>query len=141
MQYYLTGVFPALINPCHLHRIYDRVFFYWNPIDKKWVKKLLGIIGTSLGVEFYPKQPVLVVRSTLIDFSARLSFDYSLGINQKGAYRFIFNSLQVGSPILVHLHFTDEHEFYTGFGIFYELEFINIKARYEEAKMLYQNII
>ena len=21
----LTGVFPALINPCHLHKIYDRV--------------------------------------------------------------------------------------------------------------------
>ena len=27
LQYYLTGVFPALINPCHLHRIYDRVVF------------------------------------------------------------------------------------------------------------------
>ena len=24
LQYYLTGVFPTLINPCHLHRIYDR---------------------------------------------------------------------------------------------------------------------
>jgi hypothetical protein len=25
LQYYLTGVFPALINPCHLHSFYDRV--------------------------------------------------------------------------------------------------------------------
>ena len=25
LQYYLTGVFPALINPCHLHTFYDRV--------------------------------------------------------------------------------------------------------------------
>ena len=27
LQYYLTGVFPVLINLCHLHRIYDRVIF------------------------------------------------------------------------------------------------------------------
>ena len=25
LQFYLTGVFPALINPCHLHTFYDRV--------------------------------------------------------------------------------------------------------------------
>lgn len=25
IPYYLTDVFPALINPCHLHRIYNRV--------------------------------------------------------------------------------------------------------------------
>ena len=24
LQFYLTGVFPALINPCHLHTFYDR---------------------------------------------------------------------------------------------------------------------
>ena len=26
LQFYLTGVFPALINPCHLHTFYDRVY-------------------------------------------------------------------------------------------------------------------
>ena len=25
LQFYLTGVFPALIKPCHLHTFYDRV--------------------------------------------------------------------------------------------------------------------
>ena len=27
LQFYLTGVFPALINPCHLHTFYDRVSY------------------------------------------------------------------------------------------------------------------
>ena len=30
LQFYLTGVFPALINPCHLHTFYDRVLITYG---------------------------------------------------------------------------------------------------------------
>lgn len=113
--------------------------FYWNPIDEKWTRKLLGVMGTSVGVEFYPKQPDMVLQNVKVDFFARLNIVYSIGINHKKVYPFVFNSLQVASPAFVHFHFTDEHSFYFGLGPFYEINFMNIKQRHEDDKLLYEN--
>ena len=113
--------------------------FYWNPIDEKWTKKLLGIMGTSVGMQFYPKQPVMILRNTKIDFSARLLVSYLIGVNHKKAYKFVYNSFKVGCPLFIHFRFTNEHSVYFGKGFFYEIDFMGIKENHEERKMIYQN--
>lgn len=60
LQYYLTGVFPALIKPCHLHRIYDRVknliklYNYLNAAEKftaaDYIKGLIEKFDTLSGL-------------------------------------------------------------------------------------------
>ena len=57
LQFYLTGVFPALINPCHLHTFYDRVQM---PAPKNIIAKsistpnLLAFIFTQKFCEHNP---------------------------------------------------------------------------------------
>ena len=46
LRFYLTDVFPALINPCHLHTFYDRVTSYNLKVHSDMFRhiKLLGFL-------------------------------------------------------------------------------------------------
>lgn len=114
--------------------------FYWSPIDGDWGNKILGIAGVNAGIEFYPPQPEIVLNGKLIDFSARFNISWNIGMNKKNTYPLIINTLAVSLPVLFHVHINERHSLYGGFGFAYNLEFMNIKPKYENEIFLYQNV-
>lgn len=114
--------------------------FYWSPIDKKWNEQMLGIAGADLAVELEPRLPHSSAASMFIDFSIRLHCSWSYAMNQKNAYPFSQNGILAGLPVFVHLHFNPHHSVYAGLGLYYELEIMSIRPKYENSQLLYQNI-
>lgn len=114
--------------------------FYWSPVDSDWGDKILGIAGVNAGIELYPPQPVIVSNGKLIDFSARFNLSWNIGINKKNTYPLVINTMAISLPVLLHVHFNERHSLYGGFGFAYNLEFMNIKPKYENEIFLYQNV-
>lgn len=114
--------------------------FYWNPIDNKWGSKILGIAGASTGLEFYPRQPVSIKKGKLIDFSTRLDVSWAFGKNKRDAYPLKLNMVTISLPVLVHVHFDEDHSIYAGFGFAYNSELMNITPKYEGEQFNFQNV-
>jgi len=115
--------------------------FYWSPIDSSWNKKILGLGGINAAVEIFPATPKFVAINKLFDFSIRANLSWDIAINQKDAYSLILNSVAIGFPLFIHMHFNQQHSIYTGLGVMYEIELLNIRPKYEQTQLLYQNII
>lgn len=115
--------------------------FYWTPIDSGWGNRILGIAGLTTGLEFYPPQSVVVTRGKLIDFSARFNLGWNIGINKKTSYPLILNTIEIGLPVILHLHFNEFHSLYGGLGLAYNIELMSIRPKYEDKKFLYQNVL
>lgn len=115
--------------------------YYWTPIDGEWNRRIMGIAGAKLGVEFYPAQKQAVFCSKLLDYSLLLKFEYCYGRNQNDTYPLSLNIVKVGLPVLFHFHNDLRKTFYTGFGLNYSIEMMNYIPKYEEEKFLYQGII
>ena len=114
--------------------------FYWSPIDNEWGNKILGIAGAKTGLEFYPPQPEMVTNGKLVDFSAKLNIAWDIGMNKNDFYPLLINTISIGLPILLHLHFTESQSLYGGLGMAYNIEFLKICPKYEDEIFMYQNI-
>lgn len=114
--------------------------FYWSPVDGDWGTKMLGIAGLEAGCEIYPTQKKLALKQKLIDFSVRPSLSYSYAMGRKNVYPLNYHGIMLTSPVLAHIHFNPKNSLYTGFGLYYEFEVMNIIPKYENQKSLYQNI-
>lgn len=114
--------------------------FYWTPIDANWGNKILGIAGTSTGLEFYPVQPVMVLKEKLIDLSVRFNLSWDIAMNKKDTYPLILNTIVLSLPVLFHVHFNETHSLYGGIGFAYNIELMTIRPKYEDEKFLYQNV-
>lgn len=114
--------------------------FYWSPIESDWGKRIFGIAGVNLGLELYPTQPKWVSKGGLIDFSLKLNTLWNIGINKEDFYPLIINTVAVSLPLFLHFHFDGKNSVYTGIGLSYEIEFMNIRPKYEDEQFLYQNI-
>ena len=65
LQFYLTGVFPALINPCHLHTFYDRVTPGFAPVyDENHPNKRPNINGYAPVTGFFNEDYLEVERES-----------------------------------------------------------------------------
>jgi len=113
--------------------------FYWSPIDGGWGNKILGIAGVNAGLEFYPPQPIVALNGKLIDFSAKLNLMWDIGVNKKGSYPLVINSMAISLPAFMRIHFTERHSTYVGLGLSYGIEFMSIRPKYEEKQFLHQN--
>ena len=114
--------------------------FYWTPVDRDWGNKISGIAGINGAVEFYPPQPVMTAEEKLVDFSVRFNLLWDIGINKAGVYPLVLNTVTLGLPALLHVHFDQKHSLYSGAGISYSIELMSIKPKYEDKKLLYQNV-
>ena len=129
-------------NETRLIELYIPVsLFYWTPIDSGWGSRILGIAGLSTGLEFFLPQPIMVTKGNLIDFSARFNLAWDIGINKKTSYPLILNTVEIGLPVILHLHFNEFHSLYGGLGLAYNIELMSIRPKYEDKQFLYQNVL
>lgn len=114
--------------------------YYWSPIDGKWNKRILGLVGVNTGVELFPPLPNLVIYGMKLDFSARFNLSWSIAANQMDTFPLVLNNISVSFPLIAYLHFNDTHCVYHGAGFGYELELMSIRPKYENTRFSYQNV-
>ncbi len=65
---------------------------YWSPIEGGWNERLLGIVGSDIGVEFFPKMKKFLWRDMSVEFSFTVMSGYKFGIGNPSAYKAGYHS-------------------------------------------------
>jgi len=114
--------------------------FYWTPVEEGWSSRLTGICGGGLGIHVFPPQPKLSVMGKTVDFSMRPTFSFSWGINTDGSYPLDYKGISFSLPVRTDFHFNSRNSIYAGVGVYYEIELIAVKPKYEDAMNVRQKI-
>ena len=112
---------------------------YWSPIEGGWNERLLGIVGSDIGVEFFPKMKKFLWRDMSVEFSFTVMSGYKFGIGNPSAYKAGYHSFSVATPLMCYLCMHDPHSLYIGFGPMYELDILAIDKKYEKTTTYVQN--
>ena len=112
---------------------------YWSPIEGNWNARLLGIVGSDVGVELFPKMKKLLWRDMSIEFSFVLTAGYTCGIGNPAAYKAGYHGVSISAPLMCYLCIHDPHSVYIGFGPLYELDILTIDKKYEKTATYIQN--
>jgi hypothetical protein len=114
--------------------------FYWTPVGDDWTSRMTGIVGGSIGLHLFPCQPKLLPAQKLVDFSMRPTFSFSWGINTDGSYPLDYKGISFSLPVRTDFHFNSRNSIYAGVGVYYEIELIAVKPKYEDAMNVRQKI-
>lgn len=141
--YEITGITaseekPSDLSPFKINIPLD--VFYWNPICEKWNKVYTGIAGGTLGIDFIPPQKKLIIFKHLIYFSLGMDFSYNFAIGKENSYPLNLYSVQVLTPVLLHVDFYENHSVFIKAAHYYEMEFLDVVEKYEEEEFHFQNM-
>lgn len=105
---------------------------YWTPVGSEWMGLMVGAISTGFGITVIPVDRVMVRYGYRFYVSAGLEVGYRLGVGHPGRYEAYDHSLNIGMPVIVHMRLQERHHVFGGLGFMYFIDFLDMRAKYEE---------
>mgnify|MGYP000846734442 CR=1 FL=1 len=114
--------------------------FYWNPLDNYWSDVYTGIVGGSIGLEFFPPQKNIEMNLFRLKLSGKLDFEYAFAKGKTNNYPLNLHTLKIISLFIMRFDLDKIHTICLGIGSFYEIDFLLVREKYKSETFYFQNM-
>lgn len=125
---YKIEIIPEI--PSYAHFQFPISLGYWLPINSEWGGILYGIFRIDGGVQFIPNDRIYVVMGKIYYFSVGIDISYRLG--RAKYYDAWTHGIIINTPMLFYRVINKEHKIFTGLGLYYSWDLLQIKKPYED---------